>query len=165
MHRQIHPFNKSRVEPSRKAQSLQGSFEISLCPQAHHRRDSRQPAPPVAFFHLPVDQPRCYLPLAHFPSSPTHLKPLTKVGRERIEVEIEPITGKEWKTARDQNLSQSVDELMGHVLCVGTELKHRKNFRAGINGQPEHLGTAAEPCSQFIQLQVRELEVAEIVLV
>ena len=86
------------------------------------------------------------------------------MGRERIEVEIEPITGKEWKTARDQTLSQSVDELMGHMLRTGAELKHRKNFRAGINGQPEHLVTAAEPCSQFIQLQVRELEVAEIVL-
>jgi hypothetical protein len=66
-----------------------------------------------------------------------------------------------------QHLSERVDELVGHGLCSGAELKYRKNFRARINRQPEpeHLGTAAEACSQFIQLHVRELEVAERVLV
>ena len=56
---------------------------------------------------------------------------------------------------------------MRHMLCAGTELKHRKNFRARIDDQPqpEDLFGAAQPGSQFVQLQVRELEVAEIVLV
>ena len=36
---QIDPFNKSGVQPSREAHSLQGDREICLCPQAHHRRD------------------------------------------------------------------------------------------------------------------------------
>ena len=51
-----------------------------------------------------------------------------------------------------------MDELMGHVLCSGAELQHRKNFRAGINGQPEplHLRMAAQPRAQFVQLEVRE---------
>jgi hypothetical protein len=30
-----------------------------------------------------------------------------------------------------------VDHPLGHVLCAGTELKHRKNLGEGINGQPE----------------------------
>ena len=56
---------------------------------------------------------------------------------------------------------------MGHGLCSGTELKHWKNLRQGINGQPkpEHLRMVAEPCSQFVQLEVREPEVAEGALV
>ncbi len=66
-----------------------------------------------------------------------------------------------------QDLSERVDELVCHVLCAGTELKHGKNLGAGINGQPEpqHLRMAAEPGAQFVQLQVRELEMAEGALV
>ena len=62
-----------------------------------------------------------------------------------------------------QDLSQGMDDVMGHVLCSGTELKHRKNLREGINGQPEpeHLCGAAQPGAQFIQLQVREVQMAE----
>jgi hypothetical protein len=46
-------------------------------------------------------------------------------------------------------------------------MEHRKNFGARINRQPdpEHLGVATQPCSQFIQLHVRKLEVAERVFV
>ncbi len=55
---------------------------------------------------------------------------------------------------------------MRHVLRAGAELRHRKNFRAGINGrpQPEHLFGAAEPRAQFVQLQVRDLEGVEAAL-
>ncbi len=55
--------------------------------------------------------------------------PLTKVGRERREVPIQAITGEERETAGSQELqelSESVDELMCHVLCPGAELKHRR---------------------------------------
>ena len=77
--REIRPFNKSGVEPSRQAQSQQGDLESGLCPKAHHVRDANQLTPPVVFPHLPVDQLRCHLPLT---PSPTHLKPLPKMGRE-----------------------------------------------------------------------------------
>ena len=56
---------------------------------------------------------------------------------------------------------------MSHVLCAGTELKHGKNLRARVHGQPqpENLFSAAQPGSQFVQLYVWEQEVAERVLV
>jgi hypothetical protein len=75
----------------------------------------------------------------------TQREPLTKVSREGIEVEIESVTGKEREAARGQALSERVDEQMRHVLRSRTELKHRKNLRQGINGQPEpqHLCSAA----------------------
>ena len=56
---------------------------------------------------------------------------------------------------------------MCHVLGAGTQMEHGKNLRAGIDGQPEpeHLCGAAQPGSQFVQLEVRELEMAEGALV
>ena len=59
------------------------------------------------------------------------------MSRQRVEVEIEPVTGEERNAAGSQELSQGVDHPMGHVLCAGTELKRRKNLGEGINGQPE----------------------------
>jgi hypothetical protein len=55
---------------------------------------------------------------------------------------------------------------MRRVLRAGAELEHRKNLGARIDGQPqpEHVLRAAQPASQFIQLEVREPEMAEAVL-
>ena len=89
--RQIHPLDKSRVEPSREAHSLQGEREICLCPKPHHGRDANQLAPPIAFFHLAVDRARRHLPLAHIPPSTSHFSPLPKMSREGIEVQIEVV--------------------------------------------------------------------------
>jgi hypothetical protein len=126
-------------------------------------RHAYQLAPPVAFFHLAGDQAWFHPPPAHVAPSPTHLEPLTEVGRESREGEIEPVTREKWETARGEELSQGVDKLMCHVLRAGTQLEHGQNFGARINGQPqpEHLFGSAQPGSQFVQLQMRELEVAE----
>jgi len=131
---QIHPFDKSGIQPSREAQPLQASLESVLSPEPHHVRDPHQLAPAVAFLHLAVDQTWLHQPSAHVASSTTHLSPLAKVGRERIKVQIEPITGKERQTARSQELSQRVNDPMGHVLGAGTELKHGQNLGARIDG-------------------------------
>ena len=130
-------------------------------------RDADQLASSVAFLHLTVDQAWLHLPPAHVPSSTTQCKPLAKVGGEGIEVEIEAITGEVRKAAWGQDLSERVNEHMCHGLCAGAELKYRKNFGEGIDRQPEpeHLCGTAQPGSQFVQLQMRELEVAEIALV
>jgi hypothetical protein len=46
-------------------------------------------------------------------------------------------------------------------------MEHGKKLRAGVDGQPEpeDLLGAAQPGAQFIQLEVRELEMAEGTLV
>jgi len=55
---------------------------------------------------------------------------------------------------------------MCRVLRAETEMEDGKNLRAGVDGQPQpqHLCGAAEPGTQFVQLEVRDLEVAEKVL-
>jgi hypothetical protein len=83
------------------------------------------------------------------------------MSRESIEVEVESITGEERKAARSQELSQGMDDPMCHVLGAGTELKGRKNLGAGIDGQTEHSFGTAEGGAQFIQLEVREVEMEE----
>ncbi len=66
-----------------------------------------------------------------------------------------------------QEQSQGVDDPLRRVLRAGAEIEHGQKLGAGVDGQPQpaHLGTAAQPCAQFIQLHMRELEVAERVLV
>jgi hypothetical protein len=66
-----------------------------------------------------------------------------------------------------QDLSQGVDDRMRSVLRAGAQMEHGKNLREGINGQPEpeHLLVVAQPGAQLVQLEMWELEVAEIVLV
>ena len=85
---QIHPFDEGGVQPSREAHSLQSEREISLCPQAHHVRDASELTPPVAFFHLAIDQACRYLPLACFPPSTIQREPVAKMGRQRIKVQV-----------------------------------------------------------------------------
>ncbi|HLX56537.1 MAG TPA: hypothetical protein VKR83_05895 [Ktedonobacteraceae bacterium] len=56
-----------------------------------------------------------------------------------------------------------MNEPMSHDLRARAELKRRKNLGEGIDGEPkpQDLFGAAEPGAQFIQLQVREVEVGE----
>ncbi len=74
------------------------------------------------------------------------------MGRQSIEIQIEPVTGEDGDAARCQHLPQAVNDRMRRPLRAGSHMKDRKKFRAGIDGQPkpEHLGMVTEPCSQFI---------------
>ena len=53
------------------------------------------------------------------------------------------------------------------MLGARTQLEHGENLGARIDGQPQpqHLAGAAQPCSQFVQLDVWEPQMAERVLV
>ena len=84
-----------------------------------------------------------------------------------IKVQIEAITSEERQTVMGQEPSQGVDEQVCHVLCTGTQREHGKNFRARVDGQPEpeHLFGTAEAGAQFVQLEVREVEMEEEALV
>src|SRR5260221_3643403 len=56
-----------------------------------------------------------------------------------------------------------MDNGMSRVLRAQTEMEHGKDLGAGIDDQPEpeHLLGVAEPGAEFVQLQVRKLEIAE----
>jgi hypothetical protein len=71
-----------------------------LCPQAHDMRHTNQLAPSVAFLHLAVDQPRRHLPLASMLSLAISLEPVSKMGGESTEIQIEAITGEERQAER-----------------------------------------------------------------
>ena len=92
---------------------------------------------------------------------------MTKVGRERIKGEIEPITRQEWETAGSQEVSESVDEMLCHVLCSGAE----RVSQGGSSCEDRWPATTTPPaahsaasCAAVVQLEVLEvleLEVAE----
>ncbi len=149
---QIHPLNKSRVQSPSEAHLLQSDLESGICSKAHDVPHPHQLAPLVAFLHLAIDQSFCHLPPEYFPPSASHPEPVSKMGRERIEVQIEPITGEKRDAARCQDVPQGVNERMRRQLRAGSHMQDRKNFREGIDGQPEpeHLPLAAEPCAQFV---------------
>jgi hypothetical protein len=51
-------------------------------------RDAHELASPVAFLHLTVDQLGRHLPPEDFSPSATHLKPVSEMGRQSIEIDI-----------------------------------------------------------------------------
>ena len=132
----IHPLDKSGVQSSRETQSLQGDRESGACLKAHHVRDLHQLAPPVTFFHLTLYQLCCHLPLVHFPASTKHFKPLAKMSRQSIEVQIQAIAREEREAPRSQDLPQGVDDHVRHVLRAGTQVEDRNSLREGVDCQP-----------------------------
>ena len=54
---------------------------------------------------------------------------------------------------------------MRHMLRAVLQLEHRQNLGAGIDGQPQNLLGAAQPGAQLVQLEVREMQMAEDALV
>ena len=95
-------------------------------------RDPHQLAPPIAFFHLAIDQACHQLPPKDFPTSTSHISPLPKMSREGIKVVIQAITREEWETARGQDVSQGVDDGMRSVLRAGTEMEHGQSFVVSV---------------------------------
>ncbi len=88
------------------------------------------------------------------------------MSRQRIKVDIQAITREERNATRSQELSEGMDHGVGCVLRARTELKDGKNLRRGVDDQPhpEDLCGAAEPGSNFVQLQMRDVQVAEAAL-
>ncbi len=52
---------------------------------------------------------------------------------------------------------------MGSVLCAQTQMEDRKNFRTGVDcqPQPQDVSSVVQPCPQFVQLEIWKLETAE----
>ncbi len=53
------------------------------------------------------------------------------------------------------------------MLCAGTKVEDGNDLREGVDGQPQpqHPCVAAQPRAQFVQLEVREPQMAEGALV
>ena len=66
-----------------------------------------------------------------------------------------------------QDVSQGVDDAMRGILRAGAKMEDGKKLRTGIDGQPEpqHVVRAAQSGSQFVQLEMREVEVTKGALV
>ena len=89
------------------------------------------------------------------------------MSRDGIEVQIEAITREERDAERRVGSAAGSEEPGApYVGCADEDESTGRIARARIDGQPqpEHLGGVAQSGSQFVQLQVREVQVAEGVL-
>jgi hypothetical protein len=110
---------------------------------------------------LSIDQARHHLPLACAPADAAN--PLTKVSCQRIEVQVQAIAREDRKTLRSQPRTELVDDAMRRVLCPCAEVQDRDELgeRIECHPQPEHVGSVAQVGAQFVELEVREVELAE----
>jgi hypothetical protein len=88
------------------------------------------------------------------------------MGRDGIEIQIETIAGEKGEAARDQVVSQGVNDAMRGILRARAKMEDGKKLRTGVDRQPEpqHMLRAAQPRAQFIQLDVWDLEGVEAAL-
>jgi hypothetical protein len=70
---------------------------------------------------------------------------------------------KRGKQKGGQLLAQAVDDELRHLVRPRTQLEHRNALSEGIDShpEPEHLGVTTQARSQFIQMQVRDLQMAK----
>jgi hypothetical protein len=59
-------------------------------------------------------------------------------------------------------VTQGVDEHVRGMLCAGTKVEDGNDLREGVDGQPQplYMCGVAQPGAQFVQLEVREPEMA-----
>src|SRR5215469_14305446 len=91
------------------------------------------PATPVAFLHLPVAQLRCHLPPKCFPASASYLEPVTKMGREGIEREIESVTREDRKAERrPRSVGERESRYGPHVVCADPDAGQEESWYRGV---------------------------------
>jgi hypothetical protein len=92
---------------------------------------------------------------------------LTEVGRQCVEVQVQPIAGEDGKTARRQAVTEVMDDRMRRMLRPRPKVQNRDQFRQWVNGhpEPEDVGSTPKAGAQFVELEMRKMEVAEPALV
>lgn len=95
--RQVHPFDKGRVELAREPELLESCLELFPGAQEHLVARSHQAPSSIDLLDLTVDQPHVHLPLESLMSN--RLDPGTKVRGQGVEVEVQPIAGKDGQTS------------------------------------------------------------------
>jgi hypothetical protein len=113
----------------------------------------------VSLLDLTVDQVGQHLPFACAVTNDAD--PLTEVGRQRVEVQVQPITGENRQAARGKPETQVMDDGMRCHLGPRAKVQHRDEFGQWVerHPQPEDVCSITEACPEFIELEVWEREV------
>ncbi len=88
------------------------------------------------------------------------LYPGAEVGRQRVKVERQAVTGKHRPTLWGQALSDIMDELMSEVLSARAEGEGGDQLGAGVTGdpQPGSFGLASYLEPQLVELQMGQMQ-------
>jgi len=138
----VDAFDESRVECAGETERFEAVGEMGQVAQAHAAFDPSfhsgqapsESAAAIGFLDLAVQQVERHLP-TEFARS--HIRdPLTEMGGDRIEVEVEAVTGEDRQTARSQDERDGVKQSIGHVLGAWTELECRDQLGGRVKGDP-----------------------------
>lgn len=83
---------------------------------------------------LPIEKPSVNLPLKGMP--PNDLNPSAEVGGERIEVQLQAITGEYGETIPCQHFHKCMYNGMGRGLSARPNFEHGDNFGARVDSEP-----------------------------
>ncbi len=155
---QIDSLDKRRVEPPTQPKPDKGPAPLLRCAAAEHGRNAHQPSALITLLDLPIGQVCGYLPLAH--PLPYARCPLSKMGRQRVEIEIQPIAREDGETVRGQPLLQGVHDRVGRGLRARTKVQHGDQFTDRVNRYPEpyYMRPASQSRAELIELEVGQME-------
>ncbi len=88
---------------------------------------------------------------------------MVEVGHQRVEVEVQPVAGEDRETAWSPAMTKLVDDSTRRILRAGATLQHGDEFgqRVDHDPQPEHVRALPQARAEFVEQELRELEVAQ----
>jgi hypothetical protein len=162
-------FDESGVERAGKPERFEALGEVREVAQAHAAFDPSfhseqalsESAAAIGFLDVAVKEVERHLP-TEFARSPIR-DPLTEMGGDRIEVEVEAVAGEDGETAWSQDERDGVEQGIGHRLGAWTDLEGGDEFSGGVKGHPhpQVVRLVAPGGEQLIELQMTQVPVTE----
>lgn len=113
------------------------------------------------FGELPIEELSTDLPVASL--LPHALNPAAEVGGQRVEIQLQALTGKYGQAVRCQDFDQGMYDGMSHRLRARSNFQHSNDFGASIDGEPnpQRVSLLTGLGTELIQLDMQELQVVE----
>src|SRR5262249_38757343 len=89
--------------------------------------------------------------------------PITKMGGECVEIEIETIAGERRDAARRETPVEIVDQCMCRILRARTQMQHGDQLADRINRQPQpqRVHAAPQPSAELVELDMQQVQVPQ----
>jgi hypothetical protein len=133
---------------------------VSQIAQTHATLDASETTA-IGFLDLIIPQDEGDLPTGF---TGCHIgDPLTEMGGEGIEIEVEAVTGEDGHTAWSQNEGDRMEQGIGHELSAWAELESGEEFGGRVTGDPhlQVVGLVVQGGEEFVQLEMAKDQVLE----
>ena len=158
---EIESLDEGGIERAGEAEGLEAFSEMRQVAQAHEAFDELELATAIRLFDLPIDQVMGDLPTGR--TGGGVCRPLTEVGGQSVEVEIEAVAGKDRQAAGGQDERERMDDGMRHNLSAWANLEGGDEFGHRVAGgpPPQVVRLVAQGSKQLIELEMAKGELVE----